>query len=634
MKTKTLNLMLTSILALVFLIAGVSAVSLNDITQYTIPSNATHNAGSFVITFNLTNTGVAGTLDFSASAITSGTANITFNDNNIADGSTTPVTETITATVSYSSHQSGNIAGTIDVIGQGASTHKQLAFSVSILSSSSLSVSDASISAGSNSTTITITNTGNTALTGIALNDTGDFDVVFNTTAFDLAAGATKNVLVSINEDISDLLGGDVTITASSGSTSDTGIVSLGAQYCQYGDYGNDGKLDVSLSVDNVAGFGDDSEWYPFDELEVEITIENKGDEDVDDITVEWGLYNTKTNEWYVDDEENEFNLKKDKEKVITVSFSLDDNLEDLDGGDFVFYARATGKVDGGTKDGQSICSEDSYSDLEVITEPFVLINDIEVQEITQCGADLQISGELWNIGDDDQSDVYLTIFNSELGLNQKLVVGDIDAFDREGFSTTVKIPTTASEKYYTLKLSVFDEDNELFESDNGDEAEFSVPVKVEGGCSVASPAAVSAILESGGKAGDPLVIKSTITNTGNSTATYSITAASYADWADSATLNMNSVTLNAGESKDIQVTLGVKKDVSGEKSFDIELVSNSQLVAKQPVSVVIEKSGFSISGITGNVIGGGSWYLWAIGAINVILVVIIIVVALRVAKS
>ncbi|HUW43585.1 MAG TPA: hypothetical protein VMV95_01310, partial [Bacillota bacterium] len=76
MKTKILSLF-----ALIFLMSFVSAVSLNPIKVYTIPSNINQNAGSFDILFDLTNTGVAGTLNFSASTVSTGS--LSFNDTTI-----------------------------------------------------------------------------------------------------------------------------------------------------------------------------------------------------------------------------------------------------------------------------------------------------------------------------------------------------------------------------------------------------------------------------------------------------------------------------------------------------------------------------------------------------------------------
>ena len=129
------------------------------------------------------------------------------------------------------------------------------------------------------------------------------------------------------------------------------------------------------------------------------------------------------------------------------------------------------------------------------------------------------------------------------------------------------------------------------------------------------------------------MVIRATITNTGEELATYNLNAAGFAEWASSAELDKSIVVLTPGESDDVLITLQVNKGVEGDKLLNLEVLSDNEMIVSQPVSVQIEK-GFSF-GITGNAIGGGnSWYLWGIGALNVILVIIIIIVALRIVRK
>lgn len=638
--------MFASVFAVILLAGLTSAASLADITVYTIPASTTHNAGSFTITFNLTNSGVASTLDYTASTITSGTATLSFNDANIADGSVAPVTETITATVTFGAHQSGNIAGTI-VVTPTAGSAKTLAFSVPITSSSSLTVSTGSITKSTNSTTLTITNTGNTVLTNIALNSTGSFPLTFSSGTLtvasnsiaSLSAGASGTIQVTATSTaLEDLIDGSSTVTATSGSTTASGKVTLSSAYCEYNNLGSDLKLDVSF--DNVEGFGDDTEWYAFDEIEAEITVENNGDYKISDIKVEWGLYNAETGEWVIDDSEKTFDLKDDEEETLTVSFQLDENLDELADGDFTFYVRATGEFDDSdsANDGDNTCVSSADS-IDVMSDDFVILDNVEFTGTVSCGSEVQITADVWNIGDDDLDEVSVLIYNQELGINKEVLIGDIDSFDKEKLDITITLPENAVEKTYSIRFQIYDEDDDIFENENDDKAQFTGPLVVSGSCSSngstgTGKAAVSANLVSGGKAGKSLVIKSTITNTGLELATYSINAAGYASWANSAELDSSVVVLTAGASKDVEFTFDVKKDASGSNSFDIEVLSGNQLVVKQPVTVSIDKSSF-FSGFTGNVIGEGSgWYLWAIGAINVILVIVIIIVALRIAKS
>ena len=411
------------------------------------------------------------------------------------------------------------------------------------------------------------------------------------------------------------------------------------------------GDLEINIEdKEVVSGFGpEDKEWYLFDEIEIEVEVEVDGSWDIDDIEIAWGLYDKNTGKFIIDDEENDFNLKYGDDKTVIIKFDLDDDLEDFEDADLVFYVWANGEIDdsnAGDSDGKSTCDWTS-EEIEVITnDDFVIINDFKVNgvelddlELTNpvlCGEELQFSADVWNIGEDDQDDVYVRIYNQELGISEKIDIGDIDAFEDEELSITITIPQDADEKWYTLVFKVYDEDDDIYETEEDeDESKFNILIKVEGGCSVEPTTVVSAILESGGQAGEELVIKTTITNTGSALVTYEINAEEYSDWASSPTIEPSIFILGAGESKEVLIIFNVNQEASGEKSFNILVTPAGGEEIKQPVSVSIESTASDgLAGITGNVISEGNWYLWAIGALNILLILIIIIVAMRVSKQ
>ena len=113
---------------------------------------------------------------------------------------------------------------------------------------------------------------------------------------------------------------------------------------------------------------------------------------------------------------------------------------------------------------------------------------------------------------------------------------------------------------------------------------------------------------------------------------TFSVGAAEFGAWANTATADQNTVVLNAGESRDVTLTFDVKKSVSGAQTFFIEALSGTD-VTRQPVAVTIAPStGFGAT--LSNVFSGGSWPVWLIGVLNVLLVVVIVVVAVRIARK
>ncbi|MBI5803339.1 putative S-layer protein, partial [Candidatus Pacearchaeota archaeon] len=151
--------------------------------------------------------------------------------------------------------------------------------------------------------------------------------------------------------------------------------------------------------------------------------------------------------------------------------------------------------------------------------------------------------------------------------------------------------------------------------------------LNVQGDCFKTSPATVTASLQSGGKAGEDLVVNATVKNTGTESATYIVNAAGYSTWAESANVNPGTFTLAAGESKDVLVTLVVSDGASGENTFNVEVVSGNELAVNQPVTVNIEgKSGF----LTGSFLGSSGGYTGVLALVTLILVVAIIIVLVK----
>src|SRR3989339_150394 len=303
-------------------------------------------------------------------------------------------------------------------------------------------------------------------------------------------------------------------------------------------------NLKIKIDDIKVNGFGEDTEWLPMDEIEVEVQIENNGNDDIRDIKLSWGLYNKATDEWYIDGDESKFKLK-------------------------------------------------------------------------------------------DQDDVSVYFYNKELGIAQEVIVGSIDAFDSEKIEVTLETTKEMEQKTYQITMFVYDEDQDVYQNDFGDdEAEFNTNIEVTGVCKADAKVTVSASLISDGKAGEELIIKAIIANTGEESTTYTLNTAGYTGWASSASIDQNTFTLNKGEVKEVLITFNVNKEAFGDQMFNIEILSNNQLISQQPVSVLIKEAdkGFidQMKSITGKI----NWVLWAIILLNIILVIVIVIVAIRIAKN
>ena len=397
-----------------------------------------------------------------------------------------------------------------------------------------------------------------------------------------------------------------------------------------------DGDANDQLTVDALdlsveSGYGEDEEWYILDTVNIESNIEYNGDSDFEmqNIEPKWGLFDRDSGDWIIDDEESDFDLEGGDDLDIAIQLKLDEDADKLATGDVVAYIIATGEdeefADVATceykEQAVTMKSENSLI-LDSLTYPTTAV---------QCTEEVLVTGDIWNIGDEKLQDTYILVNNKDLGLvNLKVEVGDVKDFDSANLDFTFKVPTGIEEKSYNVEFALYDEDDDVFEV-NDDESKFIVSLSVAGNCgaSSSSAATVSASLASGGQAGSSMVVKATIKNSGTKSANYTLNAAGYSVWASTATIDSPVFTLDAGQSKDVMITLAVKKEVSGEQVFNLEVLSGNELAVTQPVSVLVERAPGLLSSITGGAIGSNGT-LWVIGFINVILVLAIIMVAVR----
>lgn len=411
---------------------------------------------------------------------------------------------------------------------------------------------------------------------------------------------------------------------------------------------GNPGELEIkSIDITNngipYSEFGeDDNNWFPFEEIEVNIEVKNDGKYDVDDVSIEWGVWDIENKDWLIDiDEEKDVNIKDGDKESFTVTFKLDDDL-DLNLDDFSdnsdnyrIYVRAEGTIDdrdAGSLDGKDTCASD-FEASTILIEDFVILDNLNVPEVVSCGESLQITADVWNIGDRDQDEVKVNVYGREsvLDFDETFEIGDLNGFDNERLQFNLNIPKEGLEnKFYSLIFEVLDEDNDIFENSDDDLARFTVPFEVIACKKPIDFVKISAVLDSDAVEGKPLRIKATILNSGDNSGLFTLEATGHTSWANSVIIDQPTLLLDSGESRDVIFTFEVKDNARGTQEFSIELTSEGETI-KQPVQVTVSPS--SLFGITGAAIGGGG-YLWALGIVNIVLVIIIIIVAVKVARK
>ena len=402
----------------------------------------------------------------------------------------------------------------------------------------------------------------------------------------------------------------------------------------------NKGNLDIAeVDIKVIKGFGDDDEyWYPFDEIEVEVNVENNGLYDVDGIEIEWVIY-TASGKKIMDGTLKDFNLKDDKDETVTFKFKLNKNIDDFEGEDSLFFhIRAKGTIDdnsAGIFDGEDTCDSEKIEVDIYADDDFVILTDIKINGFAlngdvfeeydlKCGEEVTITADVWNIGSDDQEEISMIVYNKALGIQETFELGDIDAYENKEISFNIIVPKDVDSKWYTLNLEVYDEDNDLFENSKDDESIFDVVFKTSEECSMSEPI-ISAELLTEAKENKEMSIKVSIKNTGSKAVVYSVNAAGYADWADLTEIGAKTLELNAGETKDVIFTFMTKKDSAGERFFNLEVVADNKLVKTQPVVVSIEEANKNVSDFI-----KANWKILVIALVNLILIIAIIIVAVR----
>jgi len=423
-----------------------------------------------------------------------------------------------------------------------------------------------------------------------------------------------------------------LTATGLSSATSTLSFENLPSEYPNLG-----GNLVISIDSLSNDGFGDDTSWFALDSVTAKINVENNGPDKIKSISVSYGLYDTQHNKWIFKDKASSFSLNDGDDRTLTVDFKLTQLSKfDTDNtGNYRFYAWATGEDEEFDSQKTSVTASES---IEMQFEnDFVTLDNIQIlnsESTISCGQDVQLTADVVNIGSDDQQNIYVQLVNTQLGINQKVEVGDIDSMEKATLDFTFTVPEDVTEGNYQIQLAVYNDNDEVYTTEFGnDDALFKLPVSISGSCSTIVPVAVAANLETVAKAGAEFSVKATITNTASTKKTFTLELSDYTDWSTLVSVDKTSLVLDAGKSTDVLINLKANEGISGNKNFNI-VIKEGTKVFTQPVSVSVQGvgGGFNITGLFAGL--GGNTYLWVIGALNVLLVLIIIVVAVRVVRK
>ena len=399
---------------------------------------------------------------------------------------------------------SGNYTGEFSVIGNLSNseeaTSETFTINLEVESSPSLTLSITQQLSTTENGTVVVENTGNTALNNIELVSVGtaDFTVDFNDSGFDLGAGTTRTLALLSSDAKNIEIGDDNTLNIKATSNEDNStskeVKVQGVSFCSED---NPGELSVSnFDFEVTEGFGDEDDyWYPLDTVEVEFDVDNDGKYDIESIEIEMCLMDEDGECIFDEDDmdlsEDDFDLDEGDDITITATFDVDPDELTQGNEDYTLYVKAQGNIDDNDAedenlDGNATCDSSSEENLEIRQEEFIIIDDARFSETVQCGTEMEVVVDVWNVDDSDmdEDDVYFLIYNRELGITRSIdATDDLDALDNTELRFTVDIPEDAEEKTYGLEVRVYDDEDrnsdDLYENSEDDEAIYTLIFEV-----------------------------------------------------------------------------------------------------------------------------------------------------------
>lgn len=343
----------------------------------------------------------------------------------------------------------------------------------------------------------------------------------------------------------------------------------------------------------------DDEDFYPGDKIEIEVDIENDGDEEIEDIVVEAILYDVTDGKRIDVIKSEEFDLDEDEDETIELILEIPEDL-DTDN-DLVVFISAY--EDGNDAEN---CDWESNDDLDFKRRK----HDIAIEKVlvtpstAKAGSTVEVKVDVENVGDRDEDDSYVRVKNGELGIDKKSELFEVEAYEKgddDEYSVTISftVPTNAEEGNYDLEVYVYNDDDEIYESGH----EF-VTLFIQGIATQTTTETETGTVTittegtpEGVEQGTAFTIPVKLTNTADETKEYKITVTNIGDWAKS-TSEFDAY-LTAGQSSTYYVTITPNEDAAeGKHSATINVKEGTTTIATKTLS-------FTIPGTTSGITGG-----------------------------
>ncbi len=371
------------------------------------------------------------------------------------------------------------------------------------------------------------------------------------------------------------------------------------------------------LSIDSISDPDDGDNFKPGEKIKIKLNVDNNYDEDLD-VVVEAFLYDETDDKVIesVESESQEIKDGKDEKFEFDLLISLDEDLDE----DHTYQILLKVYEDGNEDDH---CVESSAIDINIERDNHdVIMTKLDVTPtLVSPGETVEFEVKVENIGATDEDDVTVKIVETDLGLNLVSSVFDLDDYEGDDNTQTVRfaftVPSNANAGTYSINAGVYDEDDDIF--DQSDDSEMFVSFVVSGSAFVSTDEVEVKVsdIPSSVDAGKSYSIPVKVTNNKNVQDTFTVKLTNIDDWATSSSEKV--LTLKAGQSETVYMYFKANEEIGeGKYSATVEIKDSlGSIVGSETVTIGAEDG-----------IGWSSWFsgskiFWIIGDIILIIVAI-----------
>jgi len=407
--------------------------------------------------------------------------------------------------------------------------------------------------------------------------------------------------------------------------------------FCSDGENGTD--IEILNVEDNQIDNEDAWQWQPLNNIEIDVKIKNNRADSID-VIIEYDLYDPESNEFILDNpQEVDLSIDEKSSETATIDFEIPTNLDfDSSSKDYYLFIKA---YEDGDEEAQCVShsaklSSSYYQRIRIEkNKNDVIVTNIDSIDNAMCGETIDISARLTNIGRNDEKKVKVQLTSSELSINQEIEVDSLDTGSSKEVTFTITVPADVQEKIYNLDFTTYmdyDKDDKTYGEVS--DKEFKKPLKVEGNCQSslsAEDVRITATLESDAVAGQEITVQANVQNTGTKETTYNLIVSGVESLGTLVEVDPQTLTLKAGASKNVLITINANDDSSGDYTFTIKAIYGGK-TKDQSVSVTVQGKQSLISGSFLESLKS-NWLIWVIVLVNVVLIILIILVAVKISR-